>query len=136
MSWDNAFSALIGAPISAAISSPFTWFLTRQKATHEFYIVKERMKIEARRELVATWRRELVPLTAGSELFAGTRKDSFMATSAFASWRPRLSKEFLSDLESQALRIEMGRGAGSGPSFPHRNLIKEIARIESEWGLI
>ena len=91
------------------------------------------MKLERRRDLVDTWRRELIPILNAREqqLGAGSRKYPFMRTSAYASLRPHLSAKFLEKLEGKALVIELGNG-----NFPHKQLIEEINRIEREWDLV
>jgi hypothetical protein len=132
MTWDQGLSiaTMIVGPILGFI---FGGWLT---AKTQWGIEKQKMKVQRRRDLVDTWRRELIPLfEAPKVLGAGSRKYPFMRGTAYASLRPHLSAVFLKRLEGEALVIDMGKTGVIG-NFPHKELIEEIDRIEREWGLI
>jgi hypothetical protein len=102
---------------------------------------RTREKIMHRRELIATWRRELLPLGPETiNLPTASGEFSFMQTPAYASLRPHLSKEFRDRLEAERQIIQFiledGRVVGVVGDYPYKQLGEEIARVEREWKLI
>jgi hypothetical protein len=97
---------------------------------YNWRIEKERQRLTRRRELVDSWRSELLHdwnrwdhLTDLGQLTAAITN-----TAAYASLRPHLSQEFRSRLE--------GRQRMLGGGYPRTHLIEEIGRIEREWNLV
>jgi hypothetical protein len=97
-------------------------------------IEKRRQKLQARRDLIAKWRLELIPAltsTSGTSSAASGSKYAFMDLEAYSSLHPHLSAALRNKLEDGVIRINMG-----GLPFPRVAIMDEIARIEKEWQLI
>ena len=111
-------------------------------AKYQWRIEKQKMKVQHRRDLIATWRRELIPMITadGQQLGKGSSKYPFMRTAAYASLRPHLATKFVEQLEGEAITVNVHKRADGGLSvignFPHKMLIEEIDRIERKWDLI
>jgi hypothetical protein len=97
---------------------------------YNWRIEKERQRISHRRDLVDSWRRELLHdwkewdglVTMGDLTNAITRSP------AYASLRPHLTEAFRRKLEGRQLTL--------GGGYPRTDLIEEIGRIEREWKLV
>jgi hypothetical protein len=102
---------------------------------------RTRERTMQRKEMIAAWRRELLP--SGQEainLPTASGEFSFMRSPAYASLRPHLSKAFRDRLEAERqiiqFIIEDGRIVGVVGDYPYKQLGEEIARVEREWNLI
>jgi hypothetical protein len=102
---------------------------------------RTRERTMQRKEMIATWRRELLP--SGQEsinLPTASGEFSFMRSPAYASLRPHLSKGFRDRLEAERqiiqFIIEDGRIIGVVGDYPYKQLGEEIARVEREWNLM
>jgi hypothetical protein len=104
-------------------------------------VKRTKEKYMHRKELIATWRRELLPLSQQAiSLPTEFGAFPFMHLSAYASLRPHLSKQFRERLEAERqiiqFIIEDGRIVGVVGDYPHKQLMEEIARLEREWKLV
>ena len=82
-----------------------------------------------RKEHIASWRKELLPLVPPNTGWHGELAFQAMASPAFASLEPHLSPELLTKMRDEhTVRI--------GGDFPRRDLITEIGRFEKRWGLV
>jgi hypothetical protein len=97
-------------------------------------IEKRRQKLQARRDLVIEWRRNLIPLLTRepqTNAGKGTGKYAFMDHESYASLRPHLTEDLRIKLENKVIHVTLG-----GPPFPLTEIMEEIARIERRWNLI
>ena len=95
-------------------------------------IEKRRQKLQARRALVADWRKNLIPLLDGpQDIEAGTSKYPFMRNEHYSSLRPHIQPDLIKKLEGGTIIIVVG-----GDNYPRKVIIEEIARIEKKWKLI
>ena len=108
-----------------------------------FVMVARRLKEKLamhRKELIALWRRELLPANATPIILPTTSGEfAFMQLPAYKSLRPYLSKSFRERLEAERqiiqFIIEEGRVQGVVGDYPYKQLRDEIARVEREWNL-
>ena len=91
-------------------------------------IEKRRARLAQRKEHIAKWRNELLPLLRPGLAFTPEVRSQFMATAAFASLEPHLSLELLKKMRSDTIYV--------GGEFPRRELVSEIGRLEKRWGLV
>jgi len=90
-------------------------------------IEKRRQRLAQRKEHIASWRKELLPLVPPNTGWHGELAFQAMASPAFASLEPHLSPELLTKMRDEpTVRI--------GGDFPRRDLITEIGRLEKRWG--
>jgi hypothetical protein len=91
-------AATVGPPAFAFLGGWLT-------AKYQWRIEKQKMKVQHRRDLIATWRRELIPMITadGQQLGKGSSKYPFMRTAAYASLRPHLAAKFVEQLEGEAI---------------------------------
>jgi hypothetical protein len=97
-------------------------------------IEKRRQKLQARRDLIAQWRRDLIPVLTsrpGTSSGSSGSKYAFMDLEAYSSLRPHLKTELRKKLEDGVIRINIG-----GLPFPRVAIMEEIERIEKKWHLI
>ncbi|HWX17881.1 MAG TPA: hypothetical protein VNY07_14970 [Chthoniobacterales bacterium] len=84
----------------------------------------------ARRDLIADWRENLVPLLDKPiSLGEPKAKYPFMRHKSYASLRQHLKPDLVERLEAQQVLV------ASDGSFPSTVIIEEIGRIERKWGL-
>jgi len=103
-------------------------------AWNGWWIERHRQRIQARRDFVSSWRRDLVPLlhSEPSTNAGGERaKYAFMAHPSYATLRPHLTDELRKKLEGRTIHAVVG-----GPPFPRIAIMNEIERIEREWKLV
>ena len=109
-------------------------------------IEKRKQRLQRRRELIAGWRLELIPMVASSqdspEIWTGPKQAKVLSSPLYASLRPHLSKEAIKKIEDPTMGLVLSRG-GAPPSgsywahrFPLKIFVDEIARIEREWKLV
>jgi hypothetical protein len=95
-------------------------------------VEKRRAKLQRRQQLVDRWRNEIIgifsPINERYVVEIGV-PHAFLGTPAYASLLPHLSKEAASKLHDE-------RTIYIGGDHPRRLLMKEIGRIEQEWGLV
>ncbi|WP_028136326.1 hypothetical protein [Bradyrhizobium japonicum] len=97
-------------------------------------IEKRRQRLQARRDLVNAWRKDLIPLltsypaTRGG---GGENKYAFMDHESYSSLRPHLRPDLRTELENTVVHVNVG-----GPAFPRQAIMDEIARIERKWRLL
>jgi hypothetical protein len=91
-------------------------------------IEKRRARQAQRREHIATWRKELLPLLRPDLAFTPEVRSQFMATGAFASLEPHPSRELMTKIRGDTVYV--------GGNFPRRELVAEIGRLEKRWGLV
>jgi hypothetical protein len=100
---------------SASIAGLVKWWLDRRAA---------------RRDLIADWRENLVPLLDKPiSLGEPKAKYPFMHHKSYASLRQHLKPDLVERLEAQQVLV------ASDGSFPSTVIIEEIGRIERKWGL-
>lgn len=101
---------------------------------YNWRVEREREKLKRRRELIDSWRRELLSDWNGTIRLGGPQaKYEFMDKSAYWSLRSHLSAEFRNKIEGPAAVIVRG---GNGGMYPRNLLSDEISRIEREWNLV
>jgi hypothetical protein len=127
ISWLDIITRYVIPPILGGAGGLITTYA-------QWGIEKRRQKLQIRRDLVAQWRRDLIPaLTSQPETSSSSSgsKYGFMDLEAYASIRPLLKAEIRKKLEDPVIYINMG-----GLPFPRVAIMEEIARIEREWRLI
>jgi len=138
MNWDIVLQYVLPSALGvvAGLFSPWA----------NWGIEKRKQRLQRRRELIAGWRLELIPMVASSqdspEIWAGPKQAKVLSSSIYASLRPHLSKEAIKKIEDPTMGLVLNRG-GVPPSesylayrFPLKIFIDEIARIEREWNLV
>jgi hypothetical protein len=107
-------------------------------------IEKKKQRLQRKRELVTGWRMELIPLIGQPNdpaiIRAGERQRKVMSSPYYASLRPHLSSQAITEIENGTVRVFVHTG---GPRindwnhhFPLKIFVEEIARIEREWKLV
>lgn len=94
----------------------------------KWQIEKRRDRQQYRRELIQTWRDAI----ERHDDFT-SEENSFGDTDAYASLRPHMSEEVIKKFEAPRTVYVSG---GRGESVKKQMLLDEIARIESNWGLV
>jgi hypothetical protein len=97
-------------------------------------IEQRRQRLQARRDLVSTWRKTLIPLlNAEPQAEVGTAgyRYAFMQNENYASLRPHLRPEVVKQLEGQTVHVVVG-----DIPFPRTLIVEEIGRIERQWNLV
>jgi hypothetical protein len=113
-----AVSALVGGAIGSLGAPWIHWNIEKRK-----------LRLAARRELIASWR-----TAVGWQSWEAGSK-AFRETEAYASLRLHLSPEMKKKIEDDTVHVVLGgRNAGANNFAPV--LLDEIARIEREWGLL
>ena len=138
MNWDIVLQYVLPSALGvvAGLFSPWA----------NWGIEKRKQRLQRRRELIAGWRLELIPMVASSqdspEIWAGPKQAKVLSSPLYASLRPHLSKEAIKKIEDPTMGLVLNRG-GAPPSeshlayrFPLKIFIDEIARIEREWNLV
>lgn len=124
--WD-VITRFVIPPILGGVGAVVTpWFA--------WDIEKRRDRTKARRELIATWRKELLGADVEHASIYGNSCLAFMSTEAYVSLRPHLSEKALQFLEPKkgGIRIVVD----SGLSHSRKLLADEIAAIEKGWKLL
>ena len=136
MNWDIVLQYVLPSALGvvAGLFSPWA----------NWGIEKRKQRLQRRRELIAGWRLELIPMVASSqdspEIWAGPKQAKVLSSPLYASLRPHLSKEAIKKIEDPAMGLALNRGETPGGlwayRFPLKIFVDEIARIEREWKLV
>ncbi len=129
MTWTTIIQLLSALGIGGLIGGVITHWV-------DWSIEKKRMRVVHQRELVKSWRTDLLrqisddepPLILGSE----SPKYDFLRLPEYASIRGHLTPEFLRMIEDARV-IVVSR---EGTPWPRTEFIAEISRIEREWKLV
>ena len=139
MNWDIVLQYVLPSALGVAAGLFSPWA--------NWGIEKRKQRLQRRRELIAGWRLELIPMVASSsqdlpEIWAGPKQAKVLSSPLYASLRPHLSKEAIKKIEDPTMGLVLSRG-GAPPSgshwayrFPLKIFVDEIARIEREWKLV
>ncbi|MET4242705.1 hypothetical protein [Bradyrhizobium sp. RT10b] len=126
-SWLDIFTRYVIPPLLGGAGGIITVY-------GQWGIEKRRQKMQARRDLVAEWRKNLIPLLIAKPETRGGGPESkyaFMDHESYASLRPHLRSDLRAKIEDSVIRVNVG-----GPAFPRSAIMDEIARIERQWCLI
>lgn len=108
-------------------------------------IEKKRHRLQHRRELVNSWRLNLLPMIGQVQnpptIWAGDRQRAAMASPHYASLRPHLSPAAIKEIEDPMVKLLINTGKGGAADdwsyhYPLKTFLKEIERIERKWKLV
>ena len=126
MAWPDILSLLTALGVGGVIGGVVTHY-------SRWTVEKTRMRVAYRRELIKSWRTELLPSIPDSEdenRPDGAPQYDFMRTPQYASIRGHLNIEFVRRLEGNSRTVVV-----TNASWPRTEFMEEISRIEREWKL-
>lgn len=110
-----AFIGLIAGAIGSLIAPWINWGIEIR-----------RLRLQARREMIAA---------ARSELQAGLDKEEFRESSIYSQLRPFLSERISQDIESDSVVVQSeGRGRGVNNYIP--DVLDVLNNLEEKWKLL